>query len=711
MTRAPVRLSLLSALALVGVAAFLAGASSLGNGFAYDDEEVVVGNPRVTDPALLGTIWTSSWWGPGDNGGLYRPVTILSFALNHRVGGLRPFGYHLVNVLLHAAVALLVLLAAAELLPLPAALAGALLFAVHPVHTEAVANVVGRAELLAALGFLGAWLLHGGGGAWTRRVAAALAFAFGAFSKEVAVVLPAALLARDILRRRRPDPWSYGLYAIVLAVYFGLRHHVLGGFAGIPGSTILRMDNVIATLPFLPGLWTALAVFGRYLVLLAFPWRLSADYSYPQIDAAGAGDPWAWVGLLGAAGLLWLVLRAWRGTRVAGGAAPADFRPAFGLGLALFGITLAPVSNVLIRIGTVMGERLLYLPSAGFLVAVAALWGMLWRSRGPAGRRWLAAATALLVLAGAARSTARNLDWKSSASIHAATAKTSPRSGRARYNNAVSIHDAGRLDEAIEEMQRAVRLDPGQAEAWLNLGAYKLDRGRPAEAREDLSRALELDPGASRAWFNSGLTRAALGDTAGAIRDMERAVRLNPRHVEAWVDLGGYRLATGNLDRARSDLLRAVAVDSTSWTALVTLGALELRAHRPIQALDRLEKAVVLNAGAPDAWLNLALARVALGDTAGAIAAYRRVVDLGPGDAGAHNDLAWFLALTGGPLDEALRHAERAVEMEPSGGNYDTLAEVLYRSGRIDEARRAWREALARGAGDPVAIRRKVGGL
>ncbi|TPW17836.1 MAG: hypothetical protein FD129_214, partial [bacterium] len=141
-------------LLLVGFTAFLVYVTTLGNGFAYDDGVIIEESPLVTEPARMGEVFTTPYWGSKAGGGLYRPVATLSYALNHRVHGLKPFGYHLVNVLLHAAVSVLLTLLALQYLPLAAAGLAGLIFAVHPIHTEAVANVVGRAELLSAVGFL-----------------------------------------------------------------------------------------------------------------------------------------------------------------------------------------------------------------------------------------------------------------------------------------------------------------------------------------------------------------------------------------------------------------------------------------------------------------------------------------------------------------------------------------------------------------------------
>lgn len=645
----PARPPALRWLLLVAALALLAGSTSLVADFAYDDQSIVKSNPMVSDPAMTGKIFVTPYWGSRAGGGLYRPMAILSYALNHRLHKYRPLGYHLVNVLLHVAVSLLVMLTALQVLPVGAAVLAGALFAVHPIHTEAVANVVGRAEILSAAGFLAGWLLYQRAGApsWGRRVLAGVALAVGVFSKEVALVLPVALLAWDLIRRRRPDRAGLLVQAAVIVLYLGLRHHVLGAFGNPKELTIYRLDNVIMSQPFLPGLWTAIGVFGRYAALLVWPWRLTADYSYPMIDAARPAEPWSWVGLMVLVGLTWLLVMAVRTIRAeeAGLAAPdAPVWARFSLlGLVLFGGTFFLVSNFVIRIGTVMAERLLYLPSAGACVLLAGAGWEIWRRRGPAGRRVLIGVASLLLAAAAGRSMARNLDWKDNPTLAMATLRSSPNSARSQFNMAPHL---------------------GEQQRW-----------------------------------------------AEAIRYVRRAVELDPTYTEAWVNMGGYQIKLGHYDEARSALQRALALDPKSLTALVALGALEIEVGHHADAVRPLEQAAAIDSTRSAVHYDLALARSVAGDTAGAIQDYRIAARLAPGDADIHNNLAWLIAVSGGSLDEAMDHAQRALQIRPDGACWDTMAEILARQGRPDEARRAWEKALAAGAPNSEAIRMRLAAL
>ncbi|MDZ4803360.1 MAG: tetratricopeptide repeat protein [Candidatus Eisenbacteria bacterium] len=637
-------------LLITGLTAFLVYVTTLGNQFAYDDGIIIEENPRVTEAARMGEILTTPYWGSRAGGGLYRPVASFSYALNHRLHGLQPFGYHLVNVLLHAAVSVLLTLVALEYLPLLAAMLAGLIFAVHPIHTEAVANVVGRAELLSALGFLAAWLaarrVSGGAWTWGYRILAGVGYAFGLFSKEVAVVLPLVLLVSDWIERRRIDRPLYGVLLLAAVGYFALRWQVLGAI-GLPKEFIIsRLDNVIATQPLLPGLWTALSVLGRYLVLLVFPWRLSADYSWAQITEAGIGEPWAWVGLFGVVALSALLAFAVHRRAVAarGTGTPTSW-PAVTAGLLIFGAAILPVSNLVVRIGTVMGERLLYLPSAGAAIVMSAGLFALWQRLGVPSRRVLAGVVALLLVAGGARCLMRGPEWKNDLTLHATTLKTSPKSARAHFNMAPSLWASGRQDEAIDMVREAIRIEPTYTEAWTNLGGYLVKGERYDEARVALKGALAISP---------------------------------------------------------LDELAALA-----------LGALELETGRPRESIPWFEQIVRANPRRAEAWFDLGLARQAIGDTMAAVAAFRAAVASKPSapDPDAQNNLAWLLTLrakTSAEREAAVLEARQGVALRPDAAAWDTLGEALLRAGRVGEAREAFEKAIALGAANPDSIRARL---
>jgi protein O-mannosyl-transferase len=202
---------------LIVVAAIAVYANSLPNEFVYDDDLIVVGDPRTRDPALWREIFTRGYWYRVSTDPIYRPVPLLTYLLNHSITGLSPAGYRVVNLALHAGVSLLVYAIALELSRkrLAALLAG-LLFAVHPIHAEAVVIIVGRADLLSAfLYLLGVWLILREPMTFPSRnvrrlIATLIAAGLAMLSKENAVTFVAAAVLADCWRRWRASPLHKG---------------------------------------------------------------------------------------------------------------------------------------------------------------------------------------------------------------------------------------------------------------------------------------------------------------------------------------------------------------------------------------------------------------------------------------------------------------------------------------------------------------------
>lgn len=445
--------------------------------------------------------------------------------MNHAIGGLDPWGYHAVNVVLHALVSVLVFWVARHLglSRLPAFAAGAL-FATHAVHTEAVANVAGRAELLAAAFFLTAFLGHVRSGGTKPRwsgflAAAALAYLLALLAKENAITFLGVVFLYDFLFRVgagsvglsriastvRAHAGAYAVYATVTAAYLALRLQVLGTGGATPPTPPL--DNPLAMLDFPWRILTAFEVTGRYLGLLLAPIHLSYDYSYAEIPLVRSWvDPRAWLVLLGVAAALVFGRYAYRTSRLL----------FFTIGF--FVIPFSVVSNWLVPIGTIMAERLLYLPSVGFCLGVGWVVSLsLERIPGSSGR-WRAAVAAgvsVLVLAHAARSVERSGDWESNERLYLHDVEVSPRSAKA-LNNAGWILIDRDLDpeRGVALLERALEIWPDDPEFLdsLGWGYYKL--GRYAEARRVLRRSLAL--------AGSGPT---FPDRKAHLEAVERAIR------------------------------------------------------------------------------------------------------------------------------------------------------------------------------------------
>ena len=578
----------------VALAAVAVSLNGLAGAPVLDDGWVIFQNPLVTSLSLERILREGyNAGGPVTTAGLFRPVTTLSYALTYAVAGHLAWPYHLVNVVLHAGVSVLVHALAMRVVSAfapararTAALLAGLLFAVHPVHADAVAALVGRAELLAAAGALGALLLALGRGAGEWRLpAAAAAGTLGVLSKENAAVLPALFLlvaiaapaaaglpARPGLAPGAPRR-ALGRAVLVaatltvpVAVYLLVRPH---GGAGVPASSAW-----FAGQPREVVLGTMSRALSEYWRLLAVPHPLGLDFFYAQrIPAVGF---WSAPALLSFA--LW-------GTLLGLGLASSRRAPARFVGILWVFAALAPVSNVLVPTGVLMAERLLYLPSAGFC-----LWlghGLAWAAaalerrraeRSP--RRWAdprlaRAAAALLLVAWSARTVARNADWRRPRTLWEAELEKAPRDPVVNNNLAVELNGAGEHARAVALLETALRVAPRYWRAHVNLGIARQRTGDPAGALRAFEEASRIAPGEASPHFYRGLFLLERGVHAEALAALRRAVALGPEDPWARVALGRALERSGRRAEARAEYAAALRIDPRN-----------AEARRALQVLD-----------------------------------------------------------------------------------------------------------------------------
>jgi len=502
------------------VLAVAAYSNSFRTGFPLDNKALILQDARVHEAtrANVDLILDQTYWWPIGESGLYRPVTTLSYLFNYAVlgNGERPVGYHAVNLTFHIVNVLLVY---ALLLRIggPAeagrhdrsdsswyvtsgfsrTFAVAAIWSVHPLSTEAVTNIVGRADLIAALAVLGGLLIsiRAIEAAGARRIAwlAALAAmtALGVFAKESAVVIVAvialyALCVRSAKASRstakgkpRASNGARGFsraaiaLAIPLLFYWSQRAAVLSAASA---AEFPFVDNPIAGAGFWSGRLTAIAVMARYLLLIVWPMRLSADYSYAQIPLA-TGRLLDWVAWAIVAAIAAGCILLWR----------RDRTTFFWAGFAL--LTFLPASNLLFPTGTIMAERVMYLPSLGViaLAIIAVERGL--QPVSPWRRTSVLRFLALGVIVGgfAVRTWIRNNDWQSDVSLWTATAQASPRSFKAHRGLAEALYEAdpahANLNRVVAEIEQAIgaldSLDAGRndAKTFRLAGGYYLERG------------------------------------------------------------------------------------------------------------------------------------------------------------------------------------------------------------------------------------------
>jgi tetratricopeptide (TPR) repeat protein len=658
----------------------IAYSNSFQAGLVFDSSSVIGQDPRIRQatPANVASILTGGYLYGSTIAGLYRPLTTLSYLLNYGVldNGPRPPGYHWGNLALHGVnVAVVYALGVTVLGETAPAWALAAIWGLHPLLTESVTNIVGRADLLAAFGVLAGLLCYvrSASAAGRRRLAwlagMAAAQAIGLFSKESAVVLPGIMLVygltwfdRTTWRRLAP---AYAALALPFAAFFYLRAqahlHMVIPFT----------DNPLAHAGFWTARLTAFKVIGKFLWLFLWPARLSADYSYDAVPLFG-WRAWTWedakalIGLavcLGAA--LVAVILAVRGRRAE---KPMLFF------LAFFFVAISPTSNLIVFIGSIMAERFLYLPSVGLAGCVAAaIYALgrqtpIWR---PQTARTACAALGLVCLALTARTYARNQDWKDELSLWTSAVTVSPGNAKAHYNLANTLEILpGRLPEAVAEYRAALRIDPNHADVHYNLAnALSAIPGQLPEAIAEYQAALEVEPDRVEPHNNLANALARLpGRLPEAIAEYRTALRMQPAGAEVHHNLANALLRLpGGLSEAIDEYHAALRIDPDHPDAHLHLAnALARVPGRLPEAIAEYRAALRLTPDSEDARIGLANALSAIpGGLPEAVGEYEEAVRIRPDDADAHYDLGTALARIPGRLPQAIAEFEAALRSEP----------------------------------------------
>jgi len=504
----------------VAAVALLVVASGLGNGFAYDDVALLVQDPRLHSLHGLGARLTEPYWPSG----LYRPVTLAVLGAEWAASGGSALAFRVVSSILYAGVCLAVLFLVLRAgAPRWAALLGALVFAVHPIHSEVTANVVGQAELLSTGLTVAAvwWYLRARaqpGVSWGDALGVTALFLLAANAKESGYVIPGLLVAAELLVVREAGPWAARLLALrakallLVAAALGslaVRSMVLGGIGGetphLSLDGLSLPDRAIAMLAVIPE-W------GR---LLIWPVHLQAEYGPPGLVPATEFGLAHLHGLGLLVGVTALVAWGWRRA------------PLVSFGLVWIVIALAPVSNVVFPSGILLAERTLFLPSVGLAIlaaGLARLAGLSLVDRPVIQRPALAAVALILAMAGV-RSAARQPAWRDTLTILEQTTLDAPLSYRAQ----------------------------------LLLGKEQLHRGHVAGAEAAFRRAGELWAHDPRPFEELGQLLRARGDCQAAIPVLEAGVRADSTADTARGRLVECLIKERRWDAAESEVQRGLA--------------------------------------------------------------------------------------------------------------------------------------------------------
>lgn len=442
----------------LAILAILTTGNVLPNLFSRDDLGIIIGGTLVTHWSGMIHAFNAAYWPPSNSGELYRPLTIAWMTLQWQLGGGHEALFRVVTIALYALSTLAVWKLLRRLVDPAAAWMGAAIFAVHPVHIEAVVEAVSQSELIVAALLCLAVSIHLDANAGRRPARGAmgwesLCFAVALFFKESALVLPALLVAADLLVDRDGEGFAtrwrrwrghYGTIVVIAAIFWTTRGLVLGTQGGTHTAEALEGGLRARA-------WTMLGVPAEWLRLFIWPEHLQDEWSMLEWVPTKGWSLREFAGILALGSVALAAILAWRP------------RPHLAFGIAFMAIALGPVANLLIPTGVVIAERTLFLPSVGFVVVVAALCQELVRSRwslDPLRRRAGVAAFGLLLALGMIRSALRLVDWRTPIIWAITSLQLAPLSWRTHLTYASKLVDAGDTAEARHQVKLAIGLRP-----------------------------------------------------------------------------------------------------------------------------------------------------------------------------------------------------------------------------------------------------------
>lgn len=606
----------------IAVVAALLYARSLSNGFVFDDGDIVIGDPHVRDLGNWRALLADS----------YRPLRTITYAIDYAIWGMRPEGFRITNIALHATNGILALFVARKVVgpARVAALIAALVLVLHPAQVESVAYISGRRDVLFASFYLAGFLCYTRFAAATalrERVAwlagTGVAFLLSLMSKEMAASLPIACLLWDFYVASAPVEGGErpGIVAAAVrvlrarAVLFASAVVVLGAFVYYTlvvrraTTRVVGGDVEYWGGSLLNNLLTVPLTYAHYVKVALFPATLAAQYFGAFEPASGFTDPRVIPALLFLVGLVAAALFLMTRTR----------HRAVGFGIAWFGVTLAPASQIFPH-HEIVADHYLYLPLLGVGIAIAGALTTLAVSERWRYRAYAAVAIVFLLLA--ARTYARIGDWRDEATLWEATFEAVPESPRAAYNLGFVATQQGDHERAVKLYKLAIQGEPTFIPAYRNLASTYGRLNRPDDARAVYEQALTIDlESAARQWHMLP-------------KSLEWAFRVEIALIDA---------RKGQLDAARDQLERVVAAEPDA-----------VRAHDSIVA-------ILQNQGRFDQTLR----------------EYQDRVNASPDDLNARLRLAYML-WKANRFDEGFAHAQKVLEANDESSLAHFLVAVYY---------------------------------
>lgn len=611
-------------------------ANTLNNGFVYDDFITLVGNTFINNLNNLSSLFRLDVYFASSGELTYRPIVTFTYLLDYAMFGLNPWGFHLVNTLLHVVNGVLLYTFLYLLIRRRwVSFISTLIFVTHPALTEAVNAVSYREDLLAFLFYMTALNLFltlgsssGSRGSLIIYPLSCLSYLLALFSKEMAVTLPLIIFIYEWSYAKKPELRSllsnYRLIGLVIItlIYLLLRFTSLyNPFES--GFFSWKLTERLYTIP-----WILL----NYLKLISFPVSLSADHVFRPI--ASPSSPFFLLPLAAIIVSLVMVFRIRKREKE------------IAFGASFFFFTLLPVYNI-IPLLVPFAERYLYLPMAGIAIIAGGLINFISKaantrdsiSRNIAYLIPLAAIFAINSMA----VVNRNSVWKNNKSLCMDASKKSPESSRIHNELGLVYHNEGQLGKAIDEFETAIKINPGYSDAYTNLGIAYHAMGRLDNAMHHLKEAVRLNPYHYGAHFGLGLVYYKIGRHDEAIQHYMTAIRLNPLYSMAHNNLGLLYAETERFEEAIRHFKTAIMLEPAYITPRKNLADLYFKRGEYGKVIDEYMGILKINPSDPTFFNNLGVALFRMGRLAEAMDEFQKAIRLKPDYTEARHNLELVL--------------------------------------------------------------------
>ncbi|XP_064462574.1 protein O-mannosyl-transferase Tmtc3-like [Ornithodoros turicata] len=709
--------------AIVAAAACSAYASALGAGLVFDDIAAIKENRDIRPTTPITNLLHNDFWGTPlvkeESHKSYRPVTVFTFRINYAIHGLDSFGYHLVNVFLHCLVCVFYHRMCLSLVPSFTSLLAALLFSVHPIHTEAVTSIVGRAELLSALFYLGALYFY----IYSAQVVSSscvgqclvtvLLAVAAMLCKEQGLTVVAVCCVFELVHRKQHfwsasgflKPWKHSKEAMHRVCILGASAAAIlwwrlrwngphtPAFSGIENPATLTQSP-----------WRQLTY--AYLVglnawLLVFPSSLCCDWTMGSVPLVTSLSD-----VRNLATLVTFCICAQAGRAAL--RIEDRFRVPLVMALSMLVIPYLPASNVFFTVGFVVAERVLYLPSMGFCLLVALGFARLCRNHQYEGI--LKVCLIALLMSHVTKTFLRNYDWWSEQSLYSAALRVNDRNAKMHNNMGRALENVNMYQEAYMHYKKAITLQPDDIRGHLNIGRMLIILEKFTDAESVLQEALTLlakpnknrtrVPRVTSTHLRLYLCLASLiskDDRRHQEADQlyKQVMRLRPDFAEAYISRGDFLLRTNRTEEAQNMYEIALGLDDTNPDVLYNLGVVHMEHGRNEEALglfdralkldpghqhvlqnsavlvrgtgrknERLER-IVHGSGGEDRYFHLAMLALAKKDTSTAEMMFRRSVAVQPNQRSALFNLALLLSDQQRPM-EAMTFLKQLLKYHPN---------------------------------------------